>query len=182
MDMRQDEILDFWFRELTPEQWFQDGEQLDSTIAARFGELHEEAVSGRLESWAATPLGRLALILVLDQFSRNIHRGTARAFETDAKAQQLTLDGIAAGMDEKLAFAQRQFFYMPLMHAEDPVLQAKSIERFTALKAYAEMTLKFAESHRAEVERFGRFPHRNEAIGRASSAEERDHIAATADY
>ena len=182
MDRRQAEILDFWFRDLTPRQWFAEGKKLDPIMRDRFGALHEKAASGALDAWAETPLGRLALILLLDQFSRNIHRGTARAFATDAKTQRLAIDGIEAGMDEQLTISQRHFFYMPLMHAEDPALQAMSVERFAALKAAAEDTLRFAEKHRAEVERFGRFPHRNKALGRANSAEEDEFIASTKDY
>lgn len=182
MDERQAEILDFWFRELTPREWFASGKEMDPLMRERFGDLHERASSGDLDGWAETPLGRLALILLLDQFSRNIHRGTPRAFATDAKAQKLALDGIAAGMDEKLALSQRHFFYMPLMHAEDPQLQGKSVECFAALKAAAQDILDFAGRHKAEIERFGRFPHRNEALGRTNSAEEEEFIAKTKDY
>jgi uncharacterized protein (DUF924 family) len=172
MDIQQSAVLDFWFRELGPQDWFGAGERLDTIVRRRFGDLHEHAVSGALDGWAQTPLGRLALIIVLDQFSRHIHRGTARAFAADAKAQELTLEALAAHEDEHLAFGQRHFLYMPLMHAESPALQQRSLDRFAALQAFAADLLQFAQSHSDEVQRFGRFPQRNAALGRVSSIEE----------
>lgn len=172
MDGRQTEVLDFWFRELTPDNWFAAGHKLDPVVRSRFCHLHDEASAGLLDDWQATPLGRLALILVFDQFSRHIYRDTARAFAQDRKAQKLTLDGIAAGVDETLSFAHRHFFYMPLMHAEDPVLQEKSIERFTALRQFANDLLAFAQTHSDEISRFGRFPYRNDALSRRPTGEE----------
>ena len=172
MDDRQREVLDFWFRELTPRDWFAAGEALDPIVRDRFGDLHERAACGDLDRWQDTALGRLALIIVLDQFSRHIHRDTARAFAQDRKAQQLALDGIEAGVDEDLSFAHRHFFYMPLMHAEDPALQERSLERFTALKVFAEDILAFAQTHSDEIARFGRFPYRNSALSRSSSQAE----------
>ncbi len=172
MDHQQAEVLDFWFRELGPQDWFGAGEKLDPIVRSRFGHLHVQAASGALDGWAQTPLGRLALIIVLDQFSRHIHRGTAYAFAADAKAQQLTLDGLATREDENLAFGQRHFFYMPLMHAESHELQQISLDRFAALKDFADDLLKFAQDHSDEVRRFGRFPLRNAALGRPSSVDE----------
>lgn len=172
MPQPYDPVLDFWFRELGPTDWFGAGERLDPVIRERFGALHGQAVAGDLDGWAAEPLGRLALIIVLDQFSRQIYRGTAQAFAADPKAQQLTLDGLAAKEDEQLAFAQRQFLYMPLMHSEDPQVQKISLERFAALQAYADYLVQFANGHADEIARYGRFPLRNAALGRASSDEE----------
>lgn len=165
-------VLDFWFRELGPQDWFGAGERLDPIIRNRFGDLHAQAMAGTLDGWAQTPLGRLALIIVLDQFSRHIHRGTAQAFAADAKAQQLTLAALAAQEDEQLAFGQRHFLYMPLMHAENQELQSLSLDRFTALKAFAENLLQFAAGHSDEIRHFGRFPQRNAALDRISSGEE----------
>lgn len=173
----QDEVLDFWFRELTPQDWFEAAERLDPLVTERFRELHAEASRGALDGWAETPRGRLALILVLDQFSRHIHRGSAGAFATDEKAQRLAIDGIASKMDEALCFSQRQFFYMPLMHAEDPAVQAISVERFEALRDFAEELLGFATGHSAEIARFGRFPARNPALGRKSTPAEANYPA-----
>ena len=165
-------VLDFWFRELTPGDWFVAGAALDPVVKARFGMVHEKAGKGELDHWAQEPLGRLALILVLDQFSRHIHRGTAQAFANDARAQALCLEGLDAGEDERLSFAHRHFFYMPLMHAEAPGLQARSVERFTALRDFAEHILAFAKSHQADIAAFGRFPYRNAALGRTNTAAE----------
>ncbi len=172
IDRQQAAVLDFWFRELGPPDWFGAGERLDPIVRDRFAALHAQAMSGALDSWAQTPLGRLALIIVLDQFSRHIHRGTAEAFAADTKAQHLTLDGLAAQEDEHLTFAQRHFFYMPLMHAESQELQKLSLERFAALRDFAEDLVQFAQGHSDEIQRFGRFPLRNGALGRVSSAEE----------
>ena len=166
MDDRQREVLDFWFRELTPQDWFEAGASLDPVIRNRFGGLLKKARCGELDLWDQTPLGRLALIIVLDQFPRHIHRGEAEAFSSDKRAQQLAIDGIEAGFDERLALSQRHFFYMPLMHAEDPALQAQSMERFTALRDSVEGILNFAREHRDEIEAIGRFSGRDPALGR----------------
>jgi uncharacterized protein (DUF924 family) len=174
-------VIDFWFRELTPQQWFADGgPELDERVRARFGALVAAARRGALDHWATAPRGRLALILVLDQFPRHVFRGAADAFASDATAQTLAREGIDAGMDEELALSERQFFYMPLMHAENREVQALSVERFTALRDAAQAALGFALDHRDVVEQFGRFPHRNAVLGRASSAEEQAFLASGA--
>lgn len=166
------EVLDFWFRELTPRQWFGGETELDVAIRRRFAPLLQKATQDECDDWAATPRGRLALIVLLDQFSRHIHRNTPAAFAQDAKAQQLCLAGIAAGLDQQLTSAERHFFYMPLMHAESAELQALGVEKFTALRNEAEAILGFAKGHASIVERFGRFPHRNAALGRVSTPQE----------
>ncbi|ESQ90714.1 hypothetical protein ABAC460_07750 [Asticcacaulis sp. AC460] len=170
-------VIDFWFRELTPDDWFQGGAAIDALIHNRFSALLNDAREGKLDAWAATPRGRLALILVLDQFSRNLHRGSPDAFAGDGKAQTLTIEGVELGMDKGLTFDERQFFYMPLMHAENPARQSQCVAHFTALKAEAEGLLAFAEGHAAVVTRFGRFPHRNAVMGRVSTAEEQLYLA-----
>jgi uncharacterized protein (DUF924 family) len=137
----------------------------------------EAARRGALDHWAASPRGRLALIILLDQFPRQCFRGTPEAYASDAKAQALAAEGVAARVDEQLTFAERQFFYMPLMHAEDRDLQALSLERFDALHEDAEAVLGFATGHRRVVYRFGRFPHRNRVLGRPSSPEEEAFLA-----
>jgi len=178
MNAQQTDVIDFWFRELTPDQWFQGGDSsLDDLIRRRFGDLLTQARNGGLDGWTGSPRGRLALIIVLDQFSRNIHRGSGESYAGDAKAQSLTLEGIASGMDQSLTFSERQFFYMPLMHAEDPALQAQCVARFEALKKEAEGLLGYATGHAAIVARFGRFPHRNAMLGRASTPDEAAFIA-----
>jgi uncharacterized protein (DUF924 family) len=165
-------VLDFWFRELTPRQWFVATAKLDQATRRRFGACVDEALQGALDAWATTPRGRLALILVLDQFPRNIHRGTPGAFAGDAMAQALVLEGLAAGTDKPLNLAERHFFYMPLMHAEDKELQALSLETFAAIQREAYSIVRYARDHAATIERFGRFPSRNQALGRPSTAEE----------
>jgi len=165
-------VLDFWFRELTPRQWFMATAKLDQAIGRRFGAWVDQALRGALDAWATTPRGRLALILVLDQFPRNIHRGKPGAFAGDAMAQALVLEGLAAGMDKPLNLAERHFFYMPLMHAEDAELQALGLKKFGALQREAYSIARYAREHAATIERFGRFPSRNQALGRPSTAEE----------
>jgi uncharacterized protein (DUF924 family) len=178
MNAQQIAVIDFWFRELTPDQWFEGGDPaLDDLIRRRFGDMLAQARDGGLDDWAGSPRGRLALIIVLDQFSRNIHRGLGESFVSDAKAQALTLEGIALGLDKALNLAERQFFYMPLMHAEDIALQQQCVGQFEALKQEVEGILGFATRHAAIIERFGRFPHRNKMMGRTSTAEEEAFIA-----
>jgi uncharacterized protein (DUF924 family) len=166
-------VLSFWFRELSPAQWFEDGRKLDAEVRQRFAGLLARARRGEFDGWVATPRGRLALIILLDQFSRHIHRDHAEAFASDLKTQRLTKEAIDLGADEELNVAERQFLYLPLMHAEDPQLQALSVESFEKLRAYAEEVVRFAVEHREQIDRFGRFPHRNAPLGRDSTADER---------
>jgi uncharacterized protein (DUF924 family) len=173
MESEYRSVLDFWFRDLAPREWFADGgPELDERIHTRFGTLVAAARRGALDHWATSPRGRLALIILLDQFPRHCFRGTPEAYASDPQAQALAAEGVAARMDEQLAFAERQFFYMPLMHAEDRDLQALSMERFDSLREEADAVLRWAAGHRKIVYRFGRFPHRNEILGRTSSPEE----------
>jgi uncharacterized protein (DUF924 family) len=146
-------------------------------VRERFGDVLARARRGLCEAWAATPRGRLALIVVLDQFSRHIYRGTPDAFAQDAAAQVLCVDGIERGFDRVLTAAERHFFYMPLMHAEAAELQARSIEKFTELVREAESVLQFARDHQSVVARFGRFPTRNEALGRPTTPQEERFLA-----
>jgi uncharacterized protein (DUF924 family) len=165
-------VLDFWFRELEPRHWFLGSAKLDARMRRRFGAWVDAALRGESDAWARTPRGRLALILLLDQFTRNIYRGQAKAFAGDAKAQALVLEGLAAGMDKPLNLAERHFFYMPLVHAEDQELQALSLEKFAAFLREAQSTVDHQKEHAAIIDRFGRFPARNAALGRPSSPEE----------
>jgi len=184
------DVLDFWFGDGLKRDWpshdhhalwFGGGAEQDETIRRRFGVLVESALHGGLADWERTPLTRLALLILLDQFSRNIHRGQARAFAGDPRAQQLVLAALAAGEDEHLARVGCVFLYMPLMHAEDLALQERCVACFTALHDRSPPALRealagnlhFAIEHRDIVARFGRFPYRNAALGRESSAEER---------
>lgn len=161
--------------------WFgPQAERHDEEIRSRFGGLLGRAAAGELAGWADGPRRRLSLIILLDQFPRHVFRGTARAFEYDAQALKLTLTGMQSAADGALDFSERLFFYMPLEHAESLEAQDESVAAFRRLlaevppelRATFEGTLRYAEEHHSIVERFGRFPHRNAALGRASTSEE----------
>ena len=168
--MQPHDILHFWFEELSAQQHFSKDAALDANIATRFGAALEAAVRGELFAWRSSAQGRLAEILVLDQFSRNIHRDTPRAFAQDAVALVLAQELVASGLDRSLPAAQRAFAYMPYMHSESALVQAEGIGLFTQL-GLAD-TLRFALHHQSIIQRFGRFPHRNAILGRASTTEE----------
>ena len=165
-------VLDFWFRALAPGQWFRGGPELDDVIRTRFVATVEKAMQGALDDWATTPRGLLALIIVLDQFPRNIYRGKPEAFAGAAKAEALSQRAIAEGWDKLLNLSERQFLYMPLMHAEEEKLQALSLEKFAALKKEVDGIFQFAQDHADIVKQFGRFPGRNQALGRESTPDE----------
>jgi uncharacterized protein (DUF924 family) len=189
------EVLNFWFgpRPYSAAQvqqhsrlWFGEPDapeltpQTDELVRERFGDLTRAAALGQLSAWESGPRRRLALILLLDQFSRNIFRGTARAFAQDRQALALTLSGMQFGADATLDPVERIFFYMPLMHAEDADVQEEAIAAFRRLRpeAPAELhaifddSLSSAVEHRNLIVRFGRFPHRNRSLGRENTAEE----------
>ena len=182
-------VREYWFgvQPLTAEAldrrmdfWFGAEAGRDAEIRERFGALLEQAAAGELSAWSDGPRRRLSLILLLDQFPRNMFRGTAQAFAYDEQALSLTLSGMQAGADGALDFAERLFFYMPLQHAESLEAQEESLAAFRRLVAEAPAdlhatfadTLRFAEEHRSIIERFGRFPHRNVLLGRTSTREE----------
>lgn len=165
-----DLVLDFWFAETLAAQRFAADPAFDARIAARFGTLHRWLARGVPEAWRATPDGTLASVIVLDQFSRNIDRGTVAAFANDAAARALTEAALVRGDDAGVDTLHRQFLYMPLMHAEDTAVQARSVALFGAMGDPA--VTDFARNHAAVIDRFGRFPARNAALGRASTAAE----------
>jgi uncharacterized protein (DUF924 family) len=188
-----DEVLDFWFGPLDADGfcvedrdrlWFRGGRETDERIRERFATLLEPARRGDLDDWAATPRGRLALIILLDQFTRNIHRGSAAAFGGDAHALQLARAGVERGHDRQLAPIERTFFYLPFEHAEDLATQNHCVALFRALQAElpeplrprVQSALDYAIQHRDIIARFGRFPHRNRALGRTSTPAERDYL------
>lgn len=165
-----DQILQFWFEELTPKDWFRKSPEFDEQLRQSFGDLVEDAIGGRLDSWAKTKKGRLALILLLDQITRNIHRDTPKAFAGDDMALAMSLRAVHDGFLEDSTSQECQFFLMPMMHSEDLNIQDKSIllyEKYTS-----EDVAKFAHKHRDIVARFGHFPHRNAILGRPSTDEE----------
>ena len=168
--MQPQPILHFWFEELTPKQHFVKDTALDETIRARFGDTLEAAARCELFAWRATAEGRLAEIIVLDQFSRNVYRDTPRAFAQDALALVLAQELVASGQDRSLPVAQRIFAYMPYMHSESAVVHAEAVRLFSL--PGLEDNLSFELRHKAIIDRFGRYPHRNAILGRTSSAEE----------
>jgi len=165
-----DGIVDFWFGELTPEDWWRKVPAIDAEIGRRFSAVYDALKSGVPADWFSTPKGYLAAILAFDQFPRNMFRDDARAFATDAQALLLAKRAIADGIDAKLPPEQRAFIYLPFQHSEDRNEQVRSIELFTALGN--PLNLDFAIRHKQIIDRFGRFPHRNEILGRKSTPEE----------
>jgi uncharacterized protein (DUF924 family) len=188
-----EEVLAFWFGTASPAEppgpnefrrWFEGGEDVDRQIRERFGDDVERARRGELNQWAETPRGRLALIILLDQFSRNLHRGSAEAFANDSASLRLALDGLDSAQDEVLSCVEQLFFVLPLEHAEDMAMQDRVVaylERW-AKRLPAEVTgmsqhvLDYARLHRDVIARFGRFPTRNRALGRVSTEEEEAHV------
>ncbi len=163
-------VVDFWFDEVPPDKHFACDPALDAEIASRFGAMRDEVLAGDGAGWRGSPDTMLAAIILLDQFSRNIHRGTPRAFAGDPLALTLTHEAIAREWDAAIDVERRAFVYMPLMHAEDPAVQRESVTRFTRLGN--EENLGYARDHAAVIERFGRFPSRNAALGRVSTPQE----------
>jgi uncharacterized protein (DUF924 family) len=168
--MQAQDILHFWFEELSAKQHFIKDPALDASLRERFGATLEAAARGELFGWRSTAQGRLAEILVLDQFSRNIFRDTARAFAQDALALVLAQELVASGQDQSLAPAQRAFAYLPYMHSESALIHTQAVQLFS--QPGLENNLDFELRHQAIIARFGRYPHRNAALGRNSSAEE----------
>lgn len=192
--IRIDAVLAFWFKEkeLSAPQidgrmdvWFGGDSVFDEEVAAEFGTDVEKASEGDLNHWAHQPRGRLALIILLDQFRRNIHRGTAKAYAKDKLALKLCVEGAMEGTDKGLTPIQRVFFYMPLQHAESLKVQKKSCSIYNKLADAVSPTYKetfetiahFAELHADIIERFGRFPHRNAVLGRQNTPDEDEFLA-----
>lgn len=169
------QVLDFWFGELTPEQHFVVDPLLDQTIRDRFVPLRETVFATDAAGWQDDGDTMLAAIIVLDQFSRNILRDKAEAFAADPLALELTLAAISAGFHSDMEAARRAFLYMPLMHCEHRGVQLFSVRSFS--EAGLENNLNFAKAHADVIERFGRFPSRNQALGRETTAEEKAFLA-----
>jgi uncharacterized protein (DUF924 family) len=168
------DIARFWFDETVPAQWWRADPAFDVQVRERFGALLQAALAGELHAWRATAEGRLAEVIVLDQFSRNIHRGTPGAFAADPMALALAQEAIAGGHDQALPVAKRAFLYMPYMHSESRAIHAIAEQLFATpgLEANRDAGLR----HRAIIERFGRYPHRNVILGRASTPEETEFL------
>ncbi|WP_099761109.1 DUF924 family protein [Janthinobacterium sp. 35] len=182
MDAQAQDVLDFWF--LPPDnpdygqarvEWFRKDDGFDAQIRARFGALIDVAIEGGLRAWDATPHGALARLIVLDQLTRNVYRGTPRAFAGDAQALALAVALTQAAQDQLLPPMLRAFAYLPFEHAEDLAMQARAVELFQLLSQAQpgfEGMLDYAERHQEVIARFGRFPHRNAILGRASTPQE----------
>ena len=168
--MTSTDIIHFWFTELTPKQHYAKDTALDEAIRTRFGGTLEAAARCELFAWRATPEGRLAEVLVLDQFSRNVYRDSAGAFAQDTLALALAQELVANGQDRSLPLAQRSFAYMPYMHSESALIHAQAVALFA--QPGMEDTLRFELRHQEIIHRFGRYPHRNALMGRESTPEE----------
>ena len=168
-------ILVFWFEEISPESWLKKDALFDNMLTQQFGRTLEQALAGKLDKWAQNKDGRLALILLLDQMTRNIFRNTPKAFSGDEIACALSLRSVADGfLETEKNLHKRQFFLMPMMHSEDLEIQKQSLPLFKALTS--ENTYNYAIKHYDIIERFGRFPHRNKALKRASSQDEQAYL------
>lgn len=168
--MQAPDILSFWFEELDNKRRFAKDAALDAAIRARFGATLQAAARGELWAWRSSAGGRLAEIIVLDQFSRNIHRDTPLAFAQDVQALTLAQELVASGLDSTLPLERRAFAYMPYMHSESPSVHVEAVRLFS--QPGLEGALAFELRHQAIVERFGRYPHRNALLGRDSTPEE----------
>lgn len=170
MSIQAQDILHFWFEELSPEDHFKKSPQLDARIKERFLKTLESAAAGELWSWRQTAEGSLAEIIVLDQFSRNIFRGDARSFAQDTLALALVQTAIDKGYDKELETNQKSFMYMPFMHSESLAVHELAVKLFD--QKGLEFSLKFEIAHKKIIEQFGRYPHRNAVLGRKNSAAE----------
>ncbi len=167
-------VLDFWFLEIKPEQYWTEDPVVDTEIRERFGVVHQMAVAGLLNNWRETAEGRLAEIIVLDQFSRNIYREDARAYAQDPQALALAQEAIRQKEDLKLSLPQRAFLYMPFMHSESAQIHLESLRVFST--PGLEQSYKAALQHKTIVDRFGRYPHRNEVLNRKSTKAEQKYL------
>ena len=181
MPSEAEEVLDFWFgREGEPgygefrEAWFRKDPEFDREIRDRFETLHEEAAAGKLDDWKQEARSCLALVIVLDQFPRNMFRGDPRSYATDRKAQETAEHAVERAFDRELPEFQRTFLYMPFMHSENLEHQRRSVELFRALGGSDSAW--YAVRHMEIIERFGRFPHRNEVLGRRTTPEEAEFL------
>ncbi|HEY8374880.1 MAG TPA: DUF924 family protein [Nannocystis sp.] len=170
-----DDVLGFWFSPRVRPQWFVRSDAFDREICERFHEVYVDAAAGALDDWAKTPRGALALVILLDQFPRNMFRGTPAAFGSDAKAREIARAAVDAGLDDSLSQEERLFLYLPFEHSEDLADQERAVALIGALTENATWR-DYAIRHRDIIARFGRFPHRNAILGRPSTAEEAEFL------
>ncbi len=170
MPIAYDDILHFWFHQSTTAQHWQKNTDYDNTIRYRFEQVYVQAAKGEMHNWRNTPEGRLAEIIVLDQFPRNMFRNSPRAFATDGMALVLAETAVALGVDKKLGAEEQAYLYMPYMHSESKTIHRLAVKLFSG-KGLAE-NLTYEIRHKTIIDRFGRYPHRNAILGRTSTAEE----------
>ena len=170
------EVLEFWLHELGPKGWYAGGDEIDSLCRDRFADLWQAAHDGGLEHWVDGTVGTLAYLILTDQIPRNIHRGTALAFATDPLARAAARKAVAEGWDLNAPEPERQFFYMPFEHSEDPADQALAVEYMRERLRSDPENLLHARAHQAIILRYGRFPTRNAALGRVSTPEEQAYL------
>lgn len=177
------QVLAFWFgdgpEDVPRKVWFAKDDEFDRVCRERFAASHAAASAGELDHWQDTPAGALALIVLLDQLSRNIHRGTAAAFAQDARALAVARSAVERGFDRQLTPLRRMFVYLPFEHSEDRADQARSVALFESLRGnpWLDEAIDYAHRHQAVIDRFGRFPHRNAILGRESTAAELEYLA-----
>jgi uncharacterized protein (DUF924 family) len=172
--LSSNDILHFWFKELSPPQWFEKNKTIDQTISTQFKTVHQMACRGELFQWRQTAHGCLAEIILLDQFSRNIYRDHAYAFSNDTMALTLAQYAIHQKLDKKLSDIERGFLYLPYMHSESSLIHTEAVKLYQTLDN--KTNLEYEIKHKVIIDRFGRYPHRNEILGRQSTHEERDFL------
>ncbi|HEU4838600.1 MAG TPA: DUF924 family protein [Micavibrio sp.] len=170
-------ILNFWFEETQPPQWFQVNPEFDRTIKNRFEDSYEKGAMGIYDDWKMDPDECLALCLLLDQFPRNMYRGTAKAFATDGKALVAAKFALSKGFDQVLAPIKRRFLYLPFEHSENLNDQRKCVELFEKMKKDDPLGYDYAMRHLKVIEKYGRFPHRNKILSRMNTPEEEEYLA-----
>lgn len=163
-------VLNFWFREIKPEMHFVKDEKFDAEIREKFHFVYNDICTGKTESWRSSPQGRLAEVIVLDQFARNMFRDTPQAFAADPLALKLAIEAIRVGADQELSPEERGFIYMPFMHSEDRKVHKQAVQLFS--QPGFERQLKYELMHKKIIDRFGRYPHRNKILNRDSTSEE----------
>ncbi|MDF1646955.1 MAG: DUF924 domain-containing protein [Legionellaceae bacterium] len=169
--MKADNILDFWFNQLTPEQWWKKDIELDQLITSQFSLIHHQAVQGELSTWRETAEGSLAEVIILDQFSRNMFRNIPKSFAYDGMALVLSQEAVRQKLEQQLSVLERSFLYMPFMHSESLHIHQQALHLFS--EPGLEQTLAFEKQHFEIIKRFGRYPHRNDILQRVSTEEEK---------
>lgn len=177
MNDSQKDILDFWFDQTSPQQWFQTNPEFDALVAERFLERYEKARDGVFDDWRRDADGCLALCLLMDQFPRNMFRGTPQAYATDSKALVIAKYAVSKGFDQVLPLVKRRFLYLPYEHSETLNDQRCCVEFFEKIKKEDPLSYDYALRHFQVIDEYGRFPHRNKILGRMNTPEEEEYLA-----